>query len=128
MLIIREAQMEAFRAALEKRRARPEFAAELIDTGYIDLTNPDHLAIIGGDEAEEPEARLARFAAAALEQAAQDGIEHPMVLLDWVMLPFRFGAAWRSDPVARKVLADPSLDQWQKAQRIYDRFSAGGPR
>lgn len=127
MLTIRQEQLEVLTAAMAANRHLEAFAADLLETGGVDLTSAAHLAIIGGDEGADPHARLARFARAARAEAARDGIVNPMLLLDYAAFPFRFGAEWRRDDVVQAALSDPLLDEWQKMQRVHDRLLVTAP-
>lgn len=127
MLTIRQTQLDVLTASMAASRHLEAFAADLLETGGVDLTSAAHLAIIGGDEGTDPHARLARFARAARAEAARDGIAHPMLQLDYAGFPFRFGADWRRDDVVETTLTDPSLDEWQKMQRVHDRLLVAAP-
>ncbi|HYR28021.1 MAG TPA: hypothetical protein VEU30_06115 [Thermoanaerobaculia bacterium] len=123
MLTIRQAQMDAFLAAMNESRANRDLAPDLIALGHADLANPTHLALIGGDPGDEPRKRLSRFARRLRAEARADGITAPLLVLAYAALPFRFGGDWRGDPAVQAVLADPELDERKRMQRINDHLA-----
>jgi len=123
MLRIRQAQMDAFAAAMNARRGSRDLAPDLIALGHADLASPAHLALVGGDPEEAPEKRLSHFAARLRIEAGRDGITAPLLVLAYAALPFRFGGDWRSDPAVQAVLSDDALGEGERMQRINDHLA-----
>ncbi len=111
MLVIRQAQLAAFRAHADAR-LRGDIVA------HLRLHYPDPCAAIGDD------AKLGAFVDRCITKAARHGIENPGSLTVYLELLVQFGETFERSPVRRfskNILEHPELPGDIKVAALRDR-------
>ncbi|MBV9496676.1 MAG: hypothetical protein JOZ54_20700 [Acidobacteria bacterium] len=121
MLVIRQAQLDAFRRRPGGPADPLDLANALRDLGHFDPANASHRKIVGAADAEEAMSALASFITAQRAIAARRRISHDHLFLHWCSFFFRFAPDWLAQDGVAALLADAERDESQRLQAVRDR-------
>lgn len=125
MIVIRQAQLDAFRRRSSAPAAAAEIASALRDLGHFDPANAAHREIAGAPDAARAMPALAAFVAAQRAAAARHGIDHDFLLVHWCSFYFRFAADWIGREDVAALLADGGRTAPQRMQAVRDLLYRG---
>lgn len=124
MLVIRQAQLDAFRRRPGEPADPRDLANALRDLGHFDPADASHREIVGAEDAEQAMNALTSFVTAQRAIAARRRIRHDQLVLHWCSFFFRFAPDWLARDEVAALLADPERDEAQRMQAVRDLLHA----